>query len=1028
MDDELVQVLTNTQSPDQPVRHQAELALNHAKSNPAFPVSLANVAAHTSVDTSVRQAALSSLRLFIESNWNPDDQDVEPVIAISDEARAQLRRILLELTLSPEENRKVKIAASYAVGKMAIHDLPDKWPELLPNLLSIIPTGTDAQVHGALRTISDIVEDSLSEDQFFSMARDIIKALTVVALDENRTPTIRSLSVSVFRSCFDLMDIVKEEHPKEVKAFGDELLKEWGPFFLQALKARLPNEPVTASCQPQSWNGLIMLKLQVLKTLLKIRTVLPQLISAQALDYFSAVWEELLALQGPHKELYLDNNAQDRLEDIDNLPYSLDFLILEELDLIHQFLRAPPVHAQLDAQLQAHPSAQETPWLTEIMKTLVAFSRITQEEEGLWDIDCSLYLAEEASASANYTSRTAAGDVLIKLGETYSQAALDGLFGYTQTLFTGEAAGDWRSQEAALYLFNMLASDFDDMGKTIPEQTARAYLALVDYAINQAEWPLLRARGYLVGGTLTRSFATPDTLIERILQCINSEEAEVVRVACIKAVEHLVRAKRVTPEHQIPIIQAISQYMQNKDPEDMEDADELLVTIAESLRLVINVDHRVALATNVQPVDILFTLARHGASNFQVTMIVTESFEDIVRNLTDPTSYTALSAKVLPIITAAFDVANLTQDDPLVTVAVELLVVLIQHGTEPLPPGFISATLPKLKRLLMEAVEGEVLRPAAESLKYLLMHDHHQVFGWHDESGQSGLDVCLLVIDRLLGSAIEDNSASEVGGLAAELVEKAGHERLGPYLPQLLRAVATRLSTAQAAPFIQSLILVFARLSLVGAHDVVEFLSQIQIGDQSGLHVVLGKWLENSVNFAGYDEIRQNVIALSKLYSLNDPRLSQTMVKGDLIVTDTDRIKTRSRAKQNPDQYTIIPASLKILKVLIQELLSASGSGRAAATAAALAAAAELEEDDGDDNWEDEPDSVDLGLGTSKSDLYAFIESSGSRQQDDETQAYLTEFFVSAARDNVANFQEWYTMLTDEERTKLQELASQPSA
>ena len=130
----------------------------------------------------------------------------------------------------------------------------------------------------------------------------------------------------------------------------------------------------------------------------------------------------------------------------------------------------------------------------------------------------------------------------------------------------------------------------------------------------------------------------------------------------------------------------------------------------------------------------------------------------------------------------------------------------------------------------------------------------------------------------------------------------------------------------------------------------------------------------------------------------------------------------------DPDQYTIIPASLKILKVLIQELLSASGGGRAASTAAAIAAAAELDDDDGDDNWEDDPDSVDLGLGGSKSDLYAFIESSGSRQQDDETQAYLTEFFVTAARDNVANFQEWYSMLTDEERGKLQELASQPSA
>jgi hypothetical protein len=157
----------------------------------------------------------------------------------------------------------------------------------------------------------------------------------------------------------------------------------------------------------------------------------------------------------------------------------------------------------------------------------------------------------------------------------------------------------------------------------------------------------------------------------------------------------------------------------------------------------------------------------------------------------------------------------------------------------------------------MSSDEGEVLRPGAESVKYMLMHDHHQVFAWHDETGRSGLEVCLHIIDRLLGPSIEDNAASEVGGLAAELVEKAGAERLGPFLPQLLQAVASRLATAQAAPFIQSLILVFARLSLTSAQDVVEFLSQIQIGSENGLQVVMSKWLENSINFAGYDEIRQ---------------------------------------------------------------------------------------------------------------------------------------------------------------------------
>lgn len=114
MEDELIQVLTNTQSPEQPIRQQAELALVHARTNPAYPVSLANVAAHTAVDIAVRQSALTTLRQFIEANWSPEDGNGDPGVSISEEAKVQLRRTLLELTLSPEESRKVKISSRYA--------------------------------------------------------------------------------------------------------------------------------------------------------------------------------------------------------------------------------------------------------------------------------------------------------------------------------------------------------------------------------------------------------------------------------------------------------------------------------------------------------------------------------------------------------------------------------------------------------------------------------------------------------------------------------------------------------------------------------------------------------------------------------------------------------------------------------------------------------------------------------------------------------------------------------------------------
>jgi|SRR5688572_31427677 hypothetical protein len=111
MEDQLVQLLANTQQQGQAPRQQAEIELKRARTNPAYPTSLVNVASHTSIDLAVRQAALSTLRLFIESEWSPEDLGSEPQIPISDEARAQIKQSLLDLALSQEDDRKIKTAA-----------------------------------------------------------------------------------------------------------------------------------------------------------------------------------------------------------------------------------------------------------------------------------------------------------------------------------------------------------------------------------------------------------------------------------------------------------------------------------------------------------------------------------------------------------------------------------------------------------------------------------------------------------------------------------------------------------------------------------------------------------------------------------------------------------------------------------------------------------------------------------------------------------------------------------------------------
>lgn len=290
---------------------------------------------------------------------------------------------------------------SYAVGKIANNDFPDNWPTLLPTLLDVIPKGSDVQLYGSLKVLSDIVEESLTEDQFFSMASPIINVVYNVALNEGRKPTLRALAVHVFRGCFDLMDMVKDDHPKEVKGFAEEALQGWLPFFSQVLQIPLPEHSEEAP-QREYRNGIIAFKLQVVKTLMKVKSVFPTLLLPQSLPFFQATWQELSLLQRPYIANYIEYGGQGRLEDSDGLPYTLDFLVLEELDFLNQCMRATPVQKELEAQLQGLP-AHETPWILDLMKLLVAYSQITCEEEDLWDIDVSLYLAEETSV-CNITS------------------------------------------------------------------------------------------------------------------------------------------------------------------------------------------------------------------------------------------------------------------------------------------------------------------------------------------------------------------------------------------------------------------------------------------------------------------------------------------------------------------------------------------------------------------------------------------------------------------------------------------------
>ena len=146
----------------------------------------------------------------------------------------------------------------------------------------------------------------------------------------------------------------------------------------------------------------------MVKALDKIRNLFPHLLESCLLQLFGDVWAGLQAHLEPYVSLYVTDDRQGRLEDADRLPYTLDFLVMEELDFMHSIVGHPSVREEIEKQLTG--SLADT-WLSQVIPILVGYSQITADDEGLWKLDLNVFVAEESAETANYSPRSACSNL-----------------------------------------------------------------------------------------------------------------------------------------------------------------------------------------------------------------------------------------------------------------------------------------------------------------------------------------------------------------------------------------------------------------------------------------------------------------------------------------------------------------------------------------------------------------------------------------------------------------------------------------
>lgn len=270
MDQQVVDLLAATLEPAAEMRNTAERHLEQLYTNEIFPVSLVSIASHVSVPLAIRQAALFSLKTLVRKTWSQSFDEFEGPYAIGDATKGQLREAILSLATSGDVERKIAGAASYVVSKIASADFPDEWPSLLSTLLHLVPQSGDAQLHSILLVLGNLVEDGFDEDQFSESAVPLVKCLYEIAVDVTKRLNQRALTVSIFRACFDTMELMYQTNKSSVKQFMQESSDAWLPFFIDVLKIPLPYMPTEeeedrAGPTVSNWRGLIALKTQVVK-------------------------------------------------------------------------------------------------------------------------------------------------------------------------------------------------------------------------------------------------------------------------------------------------------------------------------------------------------------------------------------------------------------------------------------------------------------------------------------------------------------------------------------------------------------------------------------------------------------------------------------------------------------------------------------------------------------------------------------------------------------------------------------------
>ncbi|ORY34633.1 armadillo-type protein [Naematelia encephala] len=955
MDQHVVGCLQATLSPDEGTRRQAEDELRWLFRASDGGLSLARIMLSPEVALDQRQMIL--LSKYIPQHWSRlSNTFEEPITPL--EIKAQIRPLVFS-GLSDSQS-KIRSASAFALSLIARYDWPEEYPDLLDNLVGLLAHGSPDSVHGAMRVVAEFVKNDLSEDQLLPVVRDLLPALlNILGNPQLHSPSTRASAVNVFRQVVKMLEIVKDEHPQAVR----QALEQIGAVWFSALQQLLATD--AALELSQSWES-IGIRLEIFRTLTFFQNSFPKLLTSSLPTYLRLSIQNLAALLPSFQTYYLstDPSAPEPPSSTADVGFVAPKMDLDDLACaVFDFLTPVVRSAKLaDILVQNEKAGEEM------------LSLIDLEEE--WLDDLNAFIQDEDEETDLYALRTEGHDLVGSLIDKFPRPVAEALQALTlrrveesaQARQAGQADW-WKPLEAVLALLGGIADDIrnlleENKAAQRPKSFDVQYLfdnvipGLLDRS-GDADTPFLQGRAFVFASQYSSLLPEPLKIkyLATAVSALESAEISVpVKIQAVLTIKNFCRhidASVLKPQ--------TGKILSLLIPLLPQTSSETLYLVLETIRATLSLDKELLTPESIPQLSerVYETWLTHSTDPV-CTAIIEELFESL-SSLPQPV-ITSLINHLSPKIALAISTPVTDETVHLPSEAIQLANSLLLGRSGPLEASLIGDVTTAVLGVLVGTDDMDTIQHGMIHLTHILTHCRR------DAEGNNGIVAIFHLLARFLAPNFSESGGIFVGELIMHLFRKAG-PTMGPVLPDLLRAVVQRLATAEMPSFIQSLVLPFAYL-FGTEHTVstVDLLSSFEVdvssaGRKSGLEIVLLAWGETSDTITGSWNIRVSDLGMAKLFTLADERLNRVIVRGDLIISETNRnsksisaIMTRSRTKISPNQYTQIPFPLKALKLLLKDVQNVGSKGGGGGKGKGKGKDVELDEDDGDDEWDDDDD------------------------------------------------------------------------